>query len=129
MRSDITPIGASPTPVKPIALPEPIQTKPRPEPVVRAVLPTAIAASIPPEQADPQRMRQELTEAVDKLNQQMTRNNYNLAFTMDDSTNQVVIQVRNKNTGDLVRQIPNEAALRMANHFEDLRGFLQDERI
>jgi uncharacterized FlaG/YvyC family protein len=41
----------------------------------------------------------------------------------------VVIQVRNKNTGDLVRQIPNEAALRMANHFEDLRGFLQDERI
>ena len=129
MRSDITPIGASSTPAIPIALPEPIQTRPRPEPVVSPVLPTAIAESIKPEQADPQRMRQELTEAVDKLNQQMSRNNYNLAFTMDDSTNQVVIQVRNKNTGDLVRQIPNEAALRMANHFEDLRGFLQDERI
>lgn len=129
MRSDITPIGASSTPARQIALPEPIQTKPRPEAVVSPVLPTAIAASVKPEQADPQRMRQELTEAVDKLNQQMSRNNYNLAFSMDDSTNQVVIQVRNKNTGDLVRQIPNEAALRMANHFEDLRGFLQDERI
>ncbi len=77
---------------------------------------------------DPKAMRQELQEAIDKLNEQMKRGAYNLNFTMDEVANQIVIKVRNLQTGDVIRQIPNEAALRFAHNLQDLKGLLNDER-
>jgi len=72
-------------------------------------------------------MRQEMQEAIDKLNEQMKRGAYNLNFTMDEVANAVVIKVRNLQTGDVIRQIPNEAALRFAHNLEDLKGLFNDE--
>lgn len=77
---------------------------------------------------DPKAVRQELQDAIDKLNEQMKRGSYNLNFTMDEVANQVVIKVRNLQTGDVIRQIPNEAALRFAHNLEDIKGLLNDER-
>lgn len=77
---------------------------------------------------DPKAMRQEMQEAIDKLNEQMKRGAYNLNFTMDEVANEVVIKVRNLQTGDVIRQIPNEAALRFAHNLEDLKGLFNDER-
>ena len=76
---------------------------------------------------DPKAMRQEMQEAIDKLNEQMKRGAYNLNFTMDEVANAVVIKVRNLQTGDVIRQIPNEAALRFAHNLEDLKGLFNDE--
>jgi flagellar protein FlaG len=70
--------------------------------------------------------KQKLQEAIVKLNEHMQKSSTDLAFSVDDSLNQVVVVVKNQSTGSVVRQIPNEAALRMAHHFEELRGFLQD---
>ncbi len=38
----------------------------------------------------------------------------NLEFRIDDSTGVVVVRVRDADTGELIRQIPSEAALRFA---------------
>lgn len=38
----------------------------------------------------------------------------NLEFRVDDSTGVVVVRVRDAVTGEVIRQIPNEAALRIA---------------
>lgn len=78
---------------------------------------------------DSARDKQELSEAISRLNEHMKKTSTQLAFSIDDSLNQVVVVVKNQETGSVVRQIPNEAALRMAHHFEELRGFLQDNSI
>jgi flagellar protein FlaG len=43
---------------------------------------------------------------------------------MDRTINTPVVAVTDKNTGELVRQIPAEAVLRVAHSIENLKGVL-----
>lgn len=77
-------------------------------------------------QPDPQAARRALEEATEHLNQQMRRNSRDLSFSVDDVANTVVVTVKNRESGEVVRQIPNEVALRIAHNMEDMKGLLQD---
>lgn len=89
---------------------------------------TSTVAELPP-QADPTTLRKKLAEAVDHLNEMAQRNNYKLNFSIDEQSSQVIVRVRDAKSGEVIRQMPNEAALRMAHHFADLKGLLSDEKI
>jgi flagellar protein FlaG len=77
---------------------------------------------IPPNSAE--KMTQAFQNVVDELNQQMKSTNRNLWFEMDRTINTPVVAVTDKNTGELVRQIPAEAVLRVAHSIENLKGVL-----
>ncbi len=77
---------------------------------------------------DPAKMQQELREALERLNDQMRKQGRSLSFSMDEQLNQTIIQVKDSNTGQVVRQIPNEAAVRSARSIEDLKGLLLNEK-
>ena len=51
---------------------------------------------------------------VEQINNFMVANSRNLQFRVDNSTNQTVITVVNPNSGEVIRQIPSEEALRLA---------------
>ena len=74
---------------------------------------------------DPQETRRKLQEASDQLNQQMLRNSRDLSFSVDDVANKVVMTVKHRE-GEVVRQIPNEVALRVAHNLENIKGLMQD---
>ncbi len=78
---------------------------------------------------DPKEMRQNLQEALDRLNDQMKRNGRNLNFSMDEAVDRTVITVKNTQTGEVVRQIPNETVLRVAHNIEKVKGMLMNETI
>lgn len=82
-------------------------------------------AAVP--KADPSRMREELREAVDKLNEHMQKQSRNLAFSLDEKANRTVITVKNAQTGEVVRQIPDETMLKVAHSIEDFKGLLHNE--
>jgi flagellar protein FlaG len=65
---------------------------------------------------------------VDELNQQMKSTNRNLQFEMDRTINTPIVAVTDKNTGELVRQIPAEAILRVAHSIENLKGVLYSDQ-
>ena len=69
-----------------------------------------------------------LAEAVARLNEQVQRNGRGLAFAVDERLNREVITVTSTSTGEIVRQIPSESALKMAHAIEDAKGMLVDER-
>ena len=46
---------------------------------------------------------------------------------MDKVANDVVITVKRKESGEIVRQIPSETALKLVHNFEKLKGLLLDE--
>jgi flagellar protein FlaG len=72
-------------------------------------------------------MRKEIEEAVERLNEQMRHEGRALAFSVDQKSSQTVITVKNSQTGEVVRQIPDETLLKVAHSLEDLKGLLYDE--
>ena len=48
----------------------------------------------------------------------------NLDFSVDDSTGQVVVRVVDGDSGKVVRQIPSEDILRLAERLDEMRSLL-----
>ncbi len=71
--------------------------------------------------------REELKRAVERMNQQAVKDGRKLNFAMDEVTDQMVITVRKAETGEVIRQIPSEAALRVAHNMEELKGLLHNQ--
>lgn len=101
----------SPIPSERVVTPTPSRTPPMPP--VGPLAPN-----------DAERLTQAFDNVVAQLNQQMQINNRNLGFTMDRRLNTPVITVTDKNTGDVIRQIPAESVLRVAHSIENLKGVL-----
>lgn len=74
-------------------------------------------------------MRENLREAIKRLNEMMRQNSRDLNFSMDETTDRVVITVKNANTGEVVRQIPDATLLRVAHNLENLKGVLHNQTI
>jgi len=74
-------------------------------------------------------MRQNLQEAIDRLNQQLKANGRDLSFQMDEEIDRTIITVRNIETGEVVRQIPSEEIVRMAHSLEEGKGLLFNESL
>jgi flagellar protein FlaG len=89
----------------------------------RPVPPPASKATL----VDPREMQKKLDEAVKRLNEQMQDNRRQLGFSVDDRLNRQIVRVTNKETGELVRQIPSEVVIRVANSIESLKGVLFDK--
>ena len=80
-------------------------------------------------QPDPQELRRQLQEATEQINRQMANDKRNLSFSVDDVADKIVVTVKNSQSGEVVRQIPNETALKVAHNLANLKGLLQDEKI
>ena len=83
----------------------------------------------PAPKMDLQQMQRQLQEAVVELNKQMGNAGRSLGFSMDPSVGMNVITVTNKETGELVRQIPGEDILRVAHSIESLKGIIYSKLI
>lgn len=79
-------------------------------------------------QFDPKEMQRNLQEAIDRLNEQMKNNGRQLNFSIDKTIDRTVVQVKNAETGEVIRQIPDETLLRVAHSIEQVKGMLLDEK-
>jgi flagellar protein FlaG len=76
---------------------------------------------------DIEKMRANLQESIEKVNQLMRDGGRNLNFSMDKKLGGLVILVKNADTGEVVRQIPSDAVVRMAHSLDDFKGMLHNE--
>ncbi len=65
-----------------------------------------------------------LEEAVSSIQQFVQTVQRNLNFSLDDSTGRVVVKVTDGASGEVIRQIPSEEALRLAESLEQARSLL-----
>lgn len=72
------------------------------------------------------RKTQELHKVVNELNTAMKIIGTKLAFSVDSVTKQTVVRVVNSDTGELIRQIPSEAMLKISQNITALLGVLLD---
>ena len=78
---------------------------------------------------DAAEVRQTLQEAVSFLNKQLNEHNRGIGFSIDDSLETPVVTVRSTITGEVVRQIPNEATVRIAHNIESIKGMLINAKV
>ena len=76
---------------------------------------------------DVQALKAKLLESIEKLNQTMRDGGRNLNFHMDESVGGPVVLVKNADTGEVVRQIPNEVVVRVAHNIDSFKGLLHNK--
>lgn len=59
---------------------------------------------------------EELKSAVVELNKAVQNVQRNLEFSVDDITGRTVVQVKDRATDEVIRQMPSEEALKLAQH-------------
>ncbi|AHB57298.1 flagellar protein FlaG [Pseudomonas aeruginosa] len=64
---------------------------------------------------------EEAVSSIEKFTQSIRRD---LSFSLDDSTGRVVVKVTDSTSGEVIRQIPSEEALRLAERLDEARSLL-----
>ena len=76
-----------------------------------------------------QAVQAKLDEIVSHLNVKMEVRDKSLNFAVDEVSNRVMVTVTDKVSGEVVRQVPSEAILKVAHNIEALKGVLFDRNI
>jgi uncharacterized FlaG/YvyC family protein len=65
-----------------------------------------------------------LAEKIRDINSQMRQRATRVEFTIDADTENVIVRVLNKETGEVIRQIPPEEMINLTKVLEDIRGLM-----
>ncbi|MGY2265968.1 flagellar protein FlaG [Pseudomonas sp. D8002] len=71
----------------------------------------------------------DLKKAVNDINEFIQAAQRKLDFSIDDSTHQVVVKVIATESGEVIRQIPSELALKLAQSLHDASSLLFDAKV
>ena len=71
---------------------------------------------------------EDFKKAVVEINKALEKIPTTLAFQVDDTSNRFVVNVADISTGELIRQIPGDAVLRIARQLESLKGIIFDDK-
>ena len=76
---------------------------------------------------DMEKLKANLDESLARLNETMRDGGRNLNFAIDQSTSgSFVVLVKNTDTGEVIRKIPNDAVIRIAHSIDALKGMLHN---
>jgi flagellar protein FlaG len=70
--------------------------------------------------------REQAIQYVQEIQARFDKMGTNLQFSIDNSSEDVVIKITAKDSGELIRQFPSEAILQLRNQLNDLVGTLFD---
>ena len=70
---------------------------------------------------------QSIDDAVEVLNQALSLKNTAAVIRRDEELNRYLVTIKDKDSGEIVREIPDEALIKFARNLQELRGILFDE--
>jgi len=74
-------------------------------------------------------MKKNLDQAIKQLNDIMRDGGRNLNFAVDEVLGRPIIQVKNMDTGEVIRQIPSDAVIKFAHNLNSLKGLLLNKNV
>ncbi|MFN3238939.1 MAG: flagellar protein FlaG [Pseudomonadales bacterium] len=72
-------------------------------------------------------IRERLDAAIQTLNERMAKSPKDLSFSVDEVSDRYLVVVTDQSNGEVIRQVPAEAVLRVAHNIEALKGVLFDQ--
>ena len=102
---------------------------PQPEARVANTPRKPVSVSKEPVQQKPEPSPHQLQQAVQTINRKLA-NSTSLEFSVDESTQQTVVRIVDKDSGELIRQIPSDAALAIAESIGEFqKGLLLKQEV
>ena len=77
-----------------------------------------------PEESDRDVEPEELASVVENLNGMAQSVRRDLSFSLQNDTGKVVVEVTDSSTGELIRKIPSEEALKLSERIADVRSLM-----
>jgi len=68
--------------------------------------------------------REPLETAVSEMNELIRTADREISFNLDDDSGRVVVHVTDRDTGKMIRQIPSDEALKLAESLSEARSLL-----
>ena len=68
-----------------------------------------------------------IDDAVEVLNQALSMKSTAATIRRDEELNRYLVTIKDKESGEIVREIPDEALIKFARNLQELRGILFDE--
>lgn len=119
--------------VRPVATPAAPQTVERVEAVrvdsARIQSARARAPERPDAAPSPAALREDFRESVQSANERLANSGRQLNVSVDKATDTVVVKVTDRESGEMIRQIPPEAALQITRNIDRLTGILVDRSV
>jgi flagellar protein FlaG len=119
MTENVTSITVNkPDSPKTVELPGVRQSKAAPHPPgTLASLPAIAVADV----------KEQVAETVELFNRMAENRDLSVEFSVEETLNRQVVKIIDKETGDVVAQLPSEAALNAAKNLDVLRGVFLDD--
>ncbi|WP_282410241.1 flagellar protein FlaG [Pseudomonas sp. PS02303] len=90
---------------------------------------TAPAVAVKDENKSAQTEQEQLKMAVQEIEKFVQSVRRNLEFSIDEPSGKVVVKVIASDSGEVVRQIPNEEVLKLANNLNDASSLLFSAKV
>ncbi len=71
----------------------------------------------------------EVRDVVEDVQQYLQQHNIRLSFELHDKTGDLVVRVLDKDSGEVIRQIPPEEMLKLREKLEELTGVLLNGKV
>lgn len=85
---------------------------------------SALGQPMEADAADNEQDPGKLTQVAAELSDMMSMMRKGLAFKVDENSGQAVVTVLDRDTGDVIRQMPSEEALKLAEKLSEVTGLL-----
>ncbi len=69
-----------------------------------------------------------ISKAVDNVNKKLDKSNTECKFSVHKATGQITVKVMDKETGDVIKEIPSEKILDIVATALEMAGILMDEK-
>ncbi|KAI3590814.1 hypothetical protein D9X30_4299 [Cupriavidus sp. U2] len=87
-------------------------------------IPQAAVDNAPAGDASREALPKDMTAAVSELRDALRTTPFGLQFEIDDVTHKVITKVVDRETGEVIRQLPSEEMVRIAHALNKLQGLL-----
>lgn len=77
------------------------------------------SGKVSPQPVEPEVTRDDIVEAVSDISDFVQTISRELQFQVDDDIGSTIITVRDRDTGDIIRQIPSEEAVQLARYIAE----------
>jgi flagellar protein FlaG len=95
----------------------------------RAVEPSDTIATVKQDSQNSQEdMEKTLSQTVEDLNKQMELLDTNISFGFNDEINLMYVNVMEKSSGETIRKIPSEEAMKLSAKMKEIVGMIFDKK-
>jgi flagellar protein FlaG len=99
------------------------------KPVAEVSRPVIVPIERPDIKVDTEGDKKRLDKAIEQMNERMNDGGRGLAFRVDPAVSRPVVTVTNRETGEVIRQIPNEVVVKMAHSIDENKGNLLNAKV